>query len=177
MKPKRRRSDAPPDPAEYGPKADLSLGTDLLEWLDRRIKAAHYQGPQLPNLLVRLGLPTWTAEGYAASTNPFVAAVGRALLTGLKGNVKEAGRLYRIVDADQVRQRRRNRALAAAAARSSKTNKMAIEELDVAIEILDQRPGWISIASLAKLVARRLRRKPESVRGRLKSVKYKRTPK
>ncbi|MEX2149080.1 MAG: hypothetical protein WD793_02620 [Steroidobacteraceae bacterium] len=152
-----------PKPAEYGSKGDLSLGKDLLAWLRGHIHEQFQEESERSKIYVGLYLPRKLAEAYSASDNPLVAGVGRSLLTGLQGSTKEAGRQYRD---EWTKTRRRDRASAATIARSDQSNARIIEELDIATEILAQRPQ-LRISMVAQMVARSLRRNPETVRRHL----------
>ncbi len=158
-------SDPMPDPSDYGPRGNLSLGADLLEWMDRQVDRETFGGRRPCNALLRIGPRRRFAESLASDSNASQAAIGQALLIGLAGDVAGAGREYR--EACRIRKvaLRAVKARLAAATRARKACSRTKEVLEAAIEILreqqqcsPQRPVP-SDAELARRVRKRLKPK------------------
>ena len=156
-------SDPMPDPSKYGPEGDLSLGTHLLEWMDRHVDCEIFGGRRPPNELLRMGPRRRFAESRASDSDAGCAALGQALLIGLSGDKEGAGRKYR--EACRIRKVSLRAAIARRAAawkackacgRRSDVLKDAIEILREQLERYPQRPVP-SDADLARRVKKRLK--------------------
>lgn len=162
----------PPDVSDYGPKGNLSLGEDLRKWFQQCVADTYFDGTLPGNSFLWMGKDTELADAWAADKDLFVSGLGKIAQLNLSpfGGQDLSGQLYRLLREQGKEIRRYARAQLAATYRSRKSLEMAIEEAKYATPIFERSKKRMSMSSLATIVARHFRRRPESVRKRLTQV-------
>jgi hypothetical protein len=166
-----RATNLVPDPADYGRKGNLSLGSDLLKWFRRRVEELYFAGKPPPNALFYYHLWKITADDWANSGEKALADLGNAvsLVLGPSPNFEAAGLAYRKLYSKEAQ---RLGAIVGQLGRSKHSVKMAVEEFSAAEKIQAQRKRMgqkpLSIRALGdKITIQFSNRDAESIRKRL----------